>query len=173
MCRCSPWRCSGSETYFWSLRRYTQAPNTHIPGRGEEEERPVLVLGACRAPWHPARSTPLFRVQAVQVAARSQAGSVRFTLQKQLLLERQKEGRLERREVIAGCLWEGQVSVFQNKKTVPARADLEGKVYRSSYKSGLAREAAPKAVCSLGNQREAPLFLGRPCSLPRQVLICT
>lgn len=149
--------------------------DTHRPlSRGEEEEeRLVLVLGACRAPWHPARSTPLFRVQAVQYAARSQTGSVRFTLQKQLLLERQKEGRLEQREVIAGCLWEGQVCVFQSKKIVPPRADLEGKVYGSSYKSGLAREATPKAVCSLGNQREAPLFLGGPCSLPRQVLICT
>lgn len=65
----------------------------HTPGRGEEEERPVLVLGACQASQHPAHITPLFHVQAVQDTLRSQARSIIFTLQKHLLLERQNAGQ--------------------------------------------------------------------------------
>lgn len=104
----------------------------------------MLVLAVCRASWHPARSTPLFHVQAVQDAAWRQAGSIRFTLPKQLLLERQKESRPEWREVKAGCLWEGQVSVLQNKKTVPPRADPAGKVCGAATSLALRGKPLPK-----------------------------
>lgn len=56
----------------------------------------------------------------------------------------QKESRPEWREVKAGCLWEGQVSVLQNKKTVPPRADPAGKVCGAATSLALRGKPLPK-----------------------------
>lgn len=103
---------------------------------------------------HPAHITPLFHVQAAQDTARSQAEAIIVTLQKHLLLERQRAGQR---------LWGGQGTALPRKETLPLREET-GRVRAMEATGSLGAGSLLPKLRAHQRMEGKPFSLETPCS---------